>query len=103
VRVSFVLQDWRSVNEALIEELRGTLTRRPRPEDVAVLCACLLEGRLGFRDRIVIGRATRHSELRPGYGAMMLSDWEQPVGTHRLLSNGSVAGNVDVSFHHLGV
>jgi hypothetical protein len=68
------------VDEALLRALHEGLTRRPRPEDVAVLCSRVLVGKLSLRQRIVIGRATRHSETRPGYGSMMSMDWERPVG-----------------------
>lgn len=66
-------------DEAL-RQLHGSLDERRRPEDVASLCGVVLAGQLDQRERMVLGRASRHSDAGPMTWSLMSADWERPVG-----------------------
>ncbi|WP_090939407.1 hypothetical protein [Nonomuraea jiangxiensis] len=67
----------------IMTELHGSLDRRYRPEDVAVLVLRALEGRLTRRERVVLQRAARHSSRGAGGFSSMSSDYARPVGGAR--------------------
>ncbi|WP_179155300.1 hypothetical protein [Microbispora sp. GKU 823] len=72
----------RSRRDALVE-LHGSLDRRYRPEDVAELVLEALAGRLSVRERLVLGRAARHSSRGSAWFTSMSSDYARPVGGAR--------------------
>lgn len=63
-----------------LDELYASLGQRRRPEDVASLIGLALGDRLSRRERLVLGRAARHTESAPFHQSMMSDDWERPVG-----------------------
>ncbi|GAA2322746.1 hypothetical protein GCM10010149_89910 [Nonomuraea roseoviolacea subsp. roseoviolacea] len=67
----------------ILAELHESLDRRHRPEDVAELVLQALEGRLTRRERVVLGRAARHSWLRSAWFSSMPADYARPVGGSR--------------------
>ncbi|MDF2708531.1 MAG: hypothetical protein K0R62_4183 [Nonomuraea muscovyensis] len=71
-----------SRHHALVE-LHESLDRRYRPEDVADLVLRALDGRLSRRERVVIGRAARHSSRGTAWFSSMSADYARPVGGAR--------------------
>ncbi|NUW46615.1 hypothetical protein [Nonomuraea rhodomycinica] len=72
----------RSHHEILVE-LHDSLDRRYRPEDVADLVLQALEGRLSRRERVVLGRAAKHSSRKTAWFSSMSADYVRPVGGAR--------------------
>ncbi|MFI6788854.1 hypothetical protein ACIBG4_16140 [Nonomuraea sp. NPDC050383] len=67
----------------ILGELHDSLDRRYRPEDVADLVLQALEGRLSRRERVVLGRAAKHSSRRTEWFSSMSADYVRPVGGAR--------------------
>jgi hypothetical protein len=66
--------------DVALAQLHQSLDQRRRPEDVASLCGVVLANQLDKRERLVLGRAARHSDSGPLSWSLMSSDWERPVG-----------------------
>ncbi len=55
--------------------------RRPRPEEVALLCFEALKDQLSLPQRHILGQAARRAHAREGFGFSSMSDeWRQPLG-----------------------